>query len=313
MPFPTLLARGSAALVVPLLTASAVAGELPQVQFDTGHAAACRMVSGDDVPAAGPGEKIVEAALRVSMLRETPGTDGRLEHVLVEITSPGRRLRVVQLDPQTELITEYEGPIAREETTTRSKSFDAGVHGEIDDLGGVIDMEVKPSIGAGASRAETIKETVRRLPPKIAQLTAGTVNGGHGAFFKLTPTSQSILEGQRTFTCRFAVPADWRADWAVVRCRALGSRDDLFGSERIELCGAAEFYVGLYLGDDAEAKTAADVLARVSATPLPTPTPNGPLGALRGAGRWLCAKPVADSRSDELQRALARLEGLSGQ
>lgn len=308
----TLLGRGFAVAVLPMLAVGAAADEWPHMQFDTGHAAACRVLSGDDVPDPGPGEKVIEATFRVSMLQRS-GDDAGLEHVLIEIVSPRRRLRVLQLNPQTELSTEYEGPIAREETTTRTKSFDAGIHGNVTGPTGLADVKIQPNLGGGASRAETVKETARRLPPKIAAVTAGTINGQHGAFFKLTPNSQSILEGQRTFTCRFAVPVDWRADWAVVRCRALCRRDDLFGNDKIESCGGAEFYVGLYLHDDAEAKAAADALAHISIIAQSADNPTRPLGgALHGARRWLCSKPVVEESAEELEEAAAELASLSG-
>ena len=60
--------RGFAAIVLSLVASNATADDLPQMQFDTGHAAACRVVSGEDTPKAGPGEKLVEAA--VGLLKE---------------------------------------------------------------------------------------------------------------------------------------------------------------------------------------------------------------------------------------------------
>ncbi len=308
----TLTGRWLSAAVLSLLASHAAAGELPQMQFDTGHAVACRAVSGKDAQRPSPDEKIIEAVFRISMLQSAGGNDAALEQVLIEIVSPRRRLRVVQLSPKTELTTEYEGPIAREQTETHSRSLEAGVDGTISDPGGLFDVEIEPDIGAGIGRAKTIKETSRRLAPRIAAVAAGTLHNQHGAFFKLTPNSQSVLEGERTFTCRFAVPANWRADWAVVRCRAFGRRDELFGGERIEPCGGAKFFVGLYLHDDVEARAAAEGLVQ-AATARPAVVPPPPFsGALREARRWLCAKPVVEGEPGELERAIAELASLSG-
>ena len=115
------------------------------------------------------------------------------------------------------------------------------------------------------------------------------------------------------FTCRFAVPLDWRADWAVVRCRALCRRDELFGGDKIESCGAAEFYVGLYLHDDAEAKAAADALAHVPAPDQSADNPTRPLGGRTARGPTLAMlKPVVEKGVDELEDAAAKLASLSG-
>jgi len=315
------------AAVLSVLAPGVVAGESPRILFDTGRAVACRVLTGEDVPAAEPGEKIVEAAFRVSMLRPDAVRDADLEQVLIEILSPERRLRVVGLSPRTKLITEYEGPVALEETTTRTKSFEAGVHGSAGVPSGLIDLQVRPNLGGGASRAETVKESSRRLAPKTASVTSGTTNNLHGAFFKLTPTSQSTLEGERTLRCRFAVPEDWRADWTLVRCRATCRLDELFG-EKVETCGRADLYVGLYLEGDAEAKAAAGALAQIHGAVVPRAVPGSPAmppeesspaapvralgGALRHARRWLCAKPVPDVDPTPLEEALSRLAALSG-
>ena len=46
----TLLGRGFGVIALPVLAMSAAAGELPEMQFDTGHAAACRVLAGDEAP-----------------------------------------------------------------------------------------------------------------------------------------------------------------------------------------------------------------------------------------------------------------------
>jgi len=322
-----LAAALACAAVLPVLAERGRAGETPRLLFDTGQAVVCRVLADADAPAAEPGEKIVEATFRVSMLRRDAGDAADLEQVLIEIVSPERRLRVLGFSPQTELIAEHEGPIMLEETTTRTRSFEAGVHGSAGLPSGVVDLQVRPDLGGGLSRAETVKESSRRPAPKIAAVTAGTTNNLYGAFFKLVPTSQSTLEGERVLRCRFAVPEDWRADWAVVRCRASCRRDELFGG-KVEACGRAEFYVGLYLEADAEAKAAAEALTQIPAAgpthllpgPLAAPSEEksgpGPVralgGALRGAQRWLCAKPALDADPAELEEALSRLAAFSG-
>jgi len=322
-----LAAAFACAAVLPVFATRGQAEETPRLLFDTGQAVACRALADEDAPDAEPGEKIVEATFRVSMLRLDAADAAHLEHVLIEIVSPERRLRIVGFSPQTELVAEHEGPITLEETTTRTRSFEAGIHGSAGLPSGLVDLQVRPDLGGGLSRAETVKESSRRLAPKIATVTAGTTNNLYGAFFKLVPTSQSTLEGERVLRCRFAVPEDWRADWAVVRCLASYRRDELFG-EKVESCGRAEFYVGLYLEADAEAKAAAEALIQIPAAapthllpgPLAAPSEEksgpGPVralgGALRDAQRWLCAKPALATDPAELEEALSRLAALSG-
>jgi len=315
------------AAILPSFADHSQGAEPPRLLFDTGQAVACRIVDGEEAPPARPGEKTIEAAFRVSILRRDAGDGASLEQVLIEVVSTERRLRVMGFSPQTELIAEHEGAISLEETTTRTRSLDAGVHGSAGVPSGTLDIQVRPNVGGGLSRAETVKESSQRLAPKIPAVTAGTTNNLHGAFFKLVPTSQSTLEGERVLRCRFAVPEDWRADWAVVRCLATCRRDELFG-DKVATCGRATFLVGLYLEEDAEAKAAADALAQLAAPAAARPAPGtlvapaqeepsaGPVralgGALRQAGRWLCAKPVAGADPAGLEAALARLAALSG-
>ena len=161
----TLLGRGFVACVLPMLAIGAAADEWPQMQFDTGHAAACRVLSGDDVPDPGPGEMVIEATFRVSMLQHA-GDDAGLEHVLIEIVSPRRRLRVVQLNPQTELTTEYEGPIHAGRDQNPHQVVRRRYPRHATGPTGLVDVKIQPNIGGGVSQAETVKETARRLARK---------------------------------------------------------------------------------------------------------------------------------------------------
>jgi len=162
------------------------------------------------------------------------------------------------------------------------------------------------------------------VPPKQLFLASGTTNRGHGVFFKLKPSSQASLEGQKEFVCLFIVPKDWRGDYACIACRAKGYNRSLW--TRVEECGTAEVCVGLYLRGDPEARQAAKQLARAYETyrQAATKRPSGDLRELLdqipgilsvNGGRKQLEPPGKQPRTDPcqaLQDALDEMARLAG-
>jgi hypothetical protein len=227
----------------------------PVVKFSASHTALCRDVTPEFV-AATPAEKLIEAQFRVSTLL-WQGQEEEIEELLIIVSSPQRRLRVVDFWPKTESVSDIAGPIERSETLDSTRSLEAGLRGSISAAQAGISGQITPSLGAGYSSHDTIKETYKKLPPKQLLLASGTLDGDASVFFKLKPSTQGSLEGARVVSCLFAVPADWRGDWVLVTCLAKGQNNRQLVT-RIEECGRGTFHVGLYLEGDALAKSLAD-------------------------------------------------------
>jgi len=231
----------------------------PRIEFDVGYTAGCRDVTTEEFAAANPDLKIVEARfLFTALIRE--GDERDVIEMTYSISSPAQRLSVAGFSPSTELHSEIEGQIKvveeNDEINTREASLAVTGAGDL----GPIDLKITPHLGGAKTRQQSVQETYSRLPPKQLLLAAGTENRGHGVFFKLKPSSQASLEGQREFRCRFIVPRQWSADYVLVACRAKGYNRHLWKS--VEDVGGAVAFVGLYLEGDAEAREAAVRISR---------------------------------------------------
>jgi hypothetical protein len=99
------------------------------------------------------------------------------------------------------------------------------------------------------------------LPPQETVLASGTVQYGHGVFFKLKPSTQTTLEGKKSFSAIFAVPRGWRGGCLKVQCQALGlDRGIVPNLDREVPSGLATFYLALYLAGDDQAESLAQRL-----------------------------------------------------
>jgi hypothetical protein len=230
----------------------------PVVKFSASHTVLCRDVTRAEFAAAHPTEKLIEAQFRVTALL-WQGQEQEIEELLIIVASPERRLQVVDYWPKTESVSDIAGPIERSETHDSTRSSEAGIRGTISAAQAGISGQITPSLGAGRSNHETIKETYKKLPPKQLLLASGTLDGDSSVFFKLKPSTQGSLEGARVVSCVFTVPTDWRGDWVLVTCLAKGQNHRQLVT-RIEECGRGTFHVGLYLEGDAVAKSLADQL-----------------------------------------------------
>lgn len=262
------------ALLALLLPYSLHAAAPPVVRFSTGRTVACRDVTSPEFAAAHPVEKLIEAQFRVSVLL-WQGSEEEIEELLVLVASPERRLHVVDFWPKTESVTDISGPIERSETNDSNRTAEAGVKANLSGGLGGVTGQITPSLGASHNKHTTVKEMYRKLPPKQLLLASGPLDADSSVFFKLKPSTQLSLEGAKLFSCVFAVPADWRGDWATLTCLAKG-RNNRQLVTRIEECGRATFALGLYLEGDIEAQLLAEhldqALARAEAPSSSEPT-----------------------------------------
>ena len=249
------------ALWAAMATATPLVAAPPTVTFTASPMVECRDLTPPAFAAANPREKLIEATFRVSLLFGQGGEE-QVQEVLIVIDSPQGRLRVADFEPKTESVTDIVGPIERSESNYSTKRLEAGIGGTLGAKYGVASAQVAPSLNAGLTEHECIKETYKLLPPKKLLLASGTTAGEHGVFFKLKPSTQASLEGARQFTCLFIVPRAWRGDWLRLTCTATAESRRQF-VRKLEECGRTTLDVGLYLEGDLEAKRLARQLDRL--------------------------------------------------
>jgi hypothetical protein len=227
----------------------------PEVHFDVSYSEECREVTPEAFTATNPQSKIIEARFRVSSLIRH-GHEKDVGELMYVVWSPEKRLRVLDFEPKTQLESEVTEAIEVIESGEKAASLDAGVNVQFEPWSGV---HASPSAGASKMSKRNTQQKYSRLPPKQLLVASGTTRREHGVFFKLKPSTQASLEGQKEFVCLFVVPKGWRGDYVYVDCAA--SPRDRSPWSSPEDCGSRRVLVGLYVEGDAEAKEAAERLA----------------------------------------------------
>jgi hypothetical protein len=182
--------------------------------------------------------RLVQLTLPVSVRFHGLSTDD-VDELNIEINGATAGLRVHDFAPATKLASDVAKPIETTTTTTRARSLDATLGGELPLPYAEVVAHVAPSINAGISGSETAVEKMNRLPPKHAVVVSGTSSEGRGVFFKLKRSSQNSLEGVHELSVTFVVPAEWRGGELRVGCSARGRRHVLWFEQPATLGGAA--------------------------------------------------------------------------
>jgi len=227
----------------------------PRVHFDVSYSVECRDVTPQEFSETNPQSKIVEARFQVSSLIGR-GKESDVRELMYVVWSPEKRLRVVDFEPKTQLESEVTDAIEVIESGERASSLNGGVNVQFEPWAGV---HVAPSAGASQVSKKNLQQKYSKLPPKQLMVASGTTRREHGVFFKMKPSTQASLEGQKEFVCLFVVPAGWRGDYVYVDCAATPRDRSPWSSA--DDCGSRRVLVGLYFQGDAEAKEAAERLA----------------------------------------------------
>ncbi len=220
------------------------------VQFDASRAVPCRVLAST----ADIGNKLIEARFRVSIL-VNEGRPEDVDDVVVLIEGPHCRLRVIDFSPKTEMANTVEGEVQTTRTTERTATAGAQLGG-----GALPPPFGLASATLSGSQHNTVAQTFKELPSKCLVLASGTTDGEHGVFFKIKGAPQVPLEGAKEFTCTLEVPNDWRGDWCLLSCHA---RELTERNKKLNCCGRAEIFVGLYLEDDEHGQDVARQLDRL--------------------------------------------------
>jgi|GEM_PF-1319883 len=232
-----------------VLHGTASRAEVPLVVFDVPLTTECREVTPKGFRESYQRE-IIEAVFKISPQLLT-GEEKDLTRLHYEISTE-QQMPVVHFLPNAEVSTDVvNGAIAIQSSSHR---------GEIS-----FRYLILPGKGDGQLKGdlESSQAQFSLLAPKQLLIAAGTIERGCGVYFELRKSTQDTLQKQREFACLFEVPAGWRADAVVVRCKAKGMKRGLAGLLDSEVpCGSGLLSVGLYKRDDGEARQYARLFAK---------------------------------------------------
>lgn len=230
-----------------LTVSSLYAGEVPTVEFSADYVVACRDVTPKEFTQENKNKKLIEVVLRVSVNLKN-GKEADLDDVIFALfdKKETKKLYVSDYIPKTELKSDITDPIVVVEW--------AG--------SGSVRYMLTDANGFAKGVYQASKVEYKKLPPLKLLLASGITERGYGVFYKLKPSDQATLEGDRTFSCIFAVPRTWRGDCLHVRCEANGfNRGIIRTFDKKVQSGLAGFVVALHMeGDDEAEKLAKQVV-----------------------------------------------------
>jgi hypothetical protein len=228
-----------------LVYASDIFPSPPVVSFDTPLVVSCKEIARSEKT------KTILATFAFSIR-----TDSNkfavlpLDEVSIEIESPDRILRVSDFLPQTTTVTdvvdgEKQVVIRRFEGSASISKLEAAIEAKAgNSQKTTAEIKANGSTESRDSQDTTIDITYKQLAPRELLLASGTLNRGHGVFFKLKRTSQNEIEGQHKFICLFEVVPTWRCDYLQGRCTSWCKSE----------CSKADFVIGVFMDNDSVAK-----------------------------------------------------------
>lgn len=216
----------------------------PRVLFDIPDKIECRDVTPPACAAAHPTRKVIEAKFRISA-GFLEGNEDTIVDFTYMISSPKMRLKILDYLPNTTLESRFADDrieVADFTETTDTASAEARVAYTIFSLDAV----------KNHLHRKTEQNQYQKIAPKTLVLASGTMNRGHGVFYKLRPSNEASLEGAKEFTFLAIVPREWRADWCTFVCSARANKKSLLGTSVVSV-GVTKVDVGLYFCGDPEA------------------------------------------------------------
>lgn len=244
-------ARVSGCVLILLFVAPLWAGA-PPIQFDTAPTVACRDVTPKDFVKTTPHQRLMEVRIRVSALVANTERASQWQ-ALYQLISPAASLQIMDYDPKTELATDVAGNISIDKKDETTKSLGVSVSGSFNHL-----LSGTGGVDLGAKNGTQVRYELK--PRKSAVLAAGTIGRGTGVYFKLRPSAETSLEGERNFRLVVQVPDTWRGDILYLRCEARQIRHSSATDVK-----SGRFIIGLYLAGDDGAMAAAERLVRYEA------------------------------------------------
>lgn len=224
-----------------------------KVIFDIPSKVECKDVTPEKCAKVHPHHKVIEARFRISAAY-TDGGERLTEDFVYMISSPDLRLKLLDYLPNTTL--ESSTADDRIEVTDTTENTDT--------LTGEAHVSYKV-LTLGATKNLNSKKLesnhYERVAPKNLVLASGTINRGHGVFYKLRPSAGLSLEGSKEFVLLCIVPKSWRGDWCVVTCSARAHKKQ--SSSTLVQAGVLQAHVGLFMLGEDEASQLSDELTQV--------------------------------------------------
>lgn len=220
----------------------------PCVQFDVVPVAEAEDVSTPEFLAANPSEKLIRIQLPISSLVRLGSENGLLQYLYVISGTTTSPFQIVDYAPSTTLASDVTGPMAVEASTGNATSVGLKALAPQD-------FPVKADASANLSTSSSNSTRLQKLPPLQLIAASGTMHRGVSAYFKLKPSTQTTLEGDKMFEIVARVHSTWRAGVLQVSCAAFGQpRTGVSGSQADLVCGRNNFVVGTYCVGDEMAK-----------------------------------------------------------
>ncbi|MCE9603824.1 MAG: hypothetical protein K8U03_02860 [Planctomycetia bacterium] len=226
------------------LSAQLARAEDAHVVFDVPDKIECRDVTPVKCAALHPLQKVIEVKFRVSA-GLTKGSEESLVDFTYMISGPMLRMKILDYLPNTTLESRYaddriEVADFSEESDTSSR--EARVAYTIFSLSAVKNQMSR----------KTEQNQYEKIAPKALVLASGTMNRGHGVFYKLRPSNSASLEGAKEFSFLAIVPRAWRGDWCTFVCSGRAEKKSVFGNSIVTV-GVTKVDVGLHLCGDEQA------------------------------------------------------------
>ena len=215
-----------------------VAASQDTVHFDTSQTAAAAAIFDIDFSRAHPDERLVAVRLIISASVAATHSDA-IGELRYDIYAPEQRLSVFDFEPKTTHSTDVVGNIQIQDSKSEGKRIQLSIDGAASQF-----LRADANGGRDASQSTSKHYEVR--PPREVVFAAGTVQRGHGVYFKLLPSEQASVEGAREFSLVFRVPYDWRGDYLRAACVATGRRGQTLGK--------SSFFIPIFDQNDASAK-----------------------------------------------------------
>ena len=234
-------------LLVVMLTASVTLADNSHVQFDVARSISAEEASTAEYLANHPGEKLVRIRIPISALIHSD-QDPQLQFLYLVSGPTSSPFQIVDYAPRTILTTDVKGLIATEKSD--DSSTNVGINAFTP-----AELHLKADATANHSSGSRNSQRMDVLPPKQLLSASGTMHRGVSAYFKLKPSTQTTLEGSKTFEVVAQVPKQWRASLLYVNCAAFGK------SKSKTIRDQSGFVVGVHLAGDEQARSSVEHLA----------------------------------------------------
>ncbi len=239
--------RSAALLSVALCVIPGAQAANPCVRFDVVQITGAADISSNEFLTANPDEKLIRIRLPISSLVHLGDEENLLQYLYLVSGSATSSFQIEDYAPKTTLASDVAGPISVEQNSGNSTNI--GLKADAPK-----DLPVNVDASASRNVSSSNSQRLQRLPPKYLVAASGTMHRGLSAYFKLRPSSQTTLEGEKTFEIVARVPYNWRAGLIHVRCAAYATNGNKSGKKSPSVCSNERFVVGVYIDGDEVAK-----------------------------------------------------------